>query len=642
VVRSLRHALRLSILVATAALILVAPRASAALRTDLHRADVARLNHNYLLAAQGLGVAATARDRHAELLGLDGESRLVELNHRQDKRGTHYYRYQQTFRGLPVFGEQVVVAERGGAVRKLFGRKVSGLARALPVDAALIGKARALQRGRAAALGARSVSMQVSREQAREMVFVGADARAHHVYLVSFFADQPGGGAPTRPFVIVDAGTGAVLKQWDGLAHAEIGTGPGGNGKTGAYEYGLQFPKNDVTAVGNTCTMSNARVQTINMRGNSAGSTPYSYLCPRNTADAANGAYSPLNDAHAFGKAVIDMYAAYLGVAPLATQLTMRVHYGNNYQNAFWDGEAMTFGDGGNTYYPLVSLDLAAHEISHGFTQHNADLVYEDMSGAINESYSDMAGEAAEFHLRGSNDFLVGAQIVKAAGGALRSLADPRSDGQSIDHVAGYRSHMNVHYSSGVYNKAFYLLATTAGWDTRKAFQVFARANQLYWTPSITFNQGACGVLASATDLGYAKSDVVAAFAAVGVTCDAPKEASNAAQLYVEASPVLVSDARVVSSSIQVDGRSGNASATSLVGVSMIVPPRSQIQLTLVSPEGSSYPLRATTMMETGALGEVVYAVDLSREALAGTWTLQVQDKSRKTVTTLYGWSLEF
>jgi serine protease len=74
----------------------------------------------------------------------------------------------------------------------------------------------------------------------------------------------------------------------------------------------------------------------------------------------------------------------------------------------------------------------------------------------------------------------------------------------------------------------------------------------------------------------------------------------------------------------------------------MIVPPRSQIQLTLVSPDGSSYPLRATTMMETGALGEVVYAVDLSREALAGTWTLQVQDKSRKTVTTLYGWSLEF
>ena len=510
------------------------------------------------------------------------------------------------------------------------------------MDAPVIGKARALQRGRSAALGARSVAMQVEREQAREMVFIDADARAHRVYVVSFFADQPGGGAPTRPFVIVDAATGAVLKQWDGLAHAEVGTGPGGNAKTGAYEYGVQYAKNDVTAVGTTCTMSNPVVKTINLRGNNAGTAPYSYLCPRNTADASNGAYSPLNDAHAFGKAVFDMYGAYLGVAPLATQLTMRVHYGNNYQNAFWDGEAMTFGDGGNAYYPLVSLDLAAHEISHGFTQHNADLIYDGMSGAINESFSDMAGEAAEFHLRGSNDFLVGAQIVKAAGGSLRNLADPTADGQSIDHVAGYRNSMNVHYSSGVYNKAFYLLATTAGWDTRKAFQVFARANQLYWTPSITFNQGACGVLASATDLGYAKGDVTAAFAAVGVTCDAPKEASNASQLYVEYAPMTVSDARVVSSSILVEGRSGNASAASLVGVSMIVPSRSQIQMTLVSPDGSSYPLRAQAMMETGALGEAVYTVDLSREALAGTWTLRVQDKARKTVTTLNGWSLEF
>ena len=221
-------------------------------------------------------------------------------------------------------------------------------------------------------------------------------------------------------------------------------------------------------------------------------------------------------------------------------------------------------------------------------------------------------------------------------------MANPPQDGSSIDNASNYTSGMDVHYSSGVYNKAFYLLATKAGWDTQKAFQVFARANRCYWTPSSTFNQGACGVETAATDLGFTKADVTAAFTSVGVTCDAPKAASNASQLYVESSPMTVSDARVVSSSILVEGRSGNASAASLVGVSMIVPSRSQIQLTLVSPDGSSYLLRSEAMMETGALGEAVYTVDLSREALAGTWTLRVQDKARKTVTTLHGWSLEF
>jgi len=71
----------------------------------------------------------------------------------------------------------------------------------------------------------------------------------------------------------------------------------------------------------------------------------------------------------------------------------------------------------------------------------------------------------------------------------------------------------------GVYNKAFYLLATKSGWNTQKAFQVFARANDLYWTASSTFNQGACGVETAATDLGFTKADVTAAFTSVGVSC---------------------------------------------------------------------------------------------------------------------------
>ena len=133
------------------------------------------------------------------------------------------------------------------------------------------------------------------------------------------------------------------------------------------------------------------------------------------------------------------MYGAYLGVAPLTFQLTMRVHYSNNYENAFWDGASMTFGDGATTFYPLVSLDVSAHEVSHGFTEQNSNLTYSGQSGGINEAYSDMAGEAAEFYMRGSNDFKVGAEIFKGTG-ALRYMYNPPLDGRSIDNAANYTS----------------------------------------------------------------------------------------------------------------------------------------------------------------------------------------------------------
>jgi len=215
---------------------------------------------------------------------------------------------------------------------------------------------------------------------------------------------------------------------------------------------------------------------------------------------------------------IYNMYNAYIGKPPLTFQLMMRVHYGTNYENAFWDGSSMTFGDGYTTFYPLVSLDVASHEVSHGFTAQNSNLTYANQSGGINEAYSDIAGEAAEYYMKGSNDFLVGAQIFKATG-ALRYMANPPQDGKSIGHASNYIHGMDVHYSSGVYNKAFYTLATKPGWNTQKAFQVFARANDLYWTPSTDFYTGVCGVQTAASNLGYTVADVTAAFTSVGLTC---------------------------------------------------------------------------------------------------------------------------
>jgi vibriolysin len=194
----------------------------------------------------------------------------------------------------------------------------------------------------------------------------------------------------------------------------------------------------------------------------------------------------------------------------------MRVHYSSNYENAFWDGSAMTFGDGQNTFYPLVSLDVSAHEVSHGFTEQNSGLIYNGKPGGLNEAFSDMAGEAAEFYMKGSNDWLVGKDIFKG-NGALRYMNNPTQDGRSIDNQSNYYSGMDVHYSSGVYNKAFYNLATTPGWDTQKAFIVMARANQLYWSAGVGWDLAGNGVMDAACDLNYDPNDVKAALAAVGV-----------------------------------------------------------------------------------------------------------------------------
>jgi vibriolysin len=504
-------------------LAIAASTASAATRTDLHQLDVQSVNEFYRAATSGVGIATEAATRHTEMLGLDKESSLQLLTSKQDKNGSMNYRYQQFFRGWPVWGEHVVVSDTAsGEAKVLFGRMISDIAADIPSDTtAKISADMAFAIAKNVSLGKqRDGTMLIERESVKEMIFVGDNNVAQLVFVVTFYADGIKVSAPTRPFVIIDAISGTVLKQWEGLAHAAVGTGPGGNSKTGQYEWGSggKYGFLDVTQSGSTCTMNNADVKTVNLNGGTSGSTAWSYPCPRNTTKAINGAFAPLNDAHYFGSVIQGMYRAYIGRPALTFQLIMRTHYSANYENAFWDGAQMSFGDGANTFYPLVSVDVAGHEVSHGFTEQNSNLTYSGQSGGMNEAFSDMGGEATEFFWKGSNDFLVGPEIFKGAG-ALRYMNNPTQDGRSIDNAANYTSSLDVHLSSGVYNKAFYLLATKPGWTTPNAFKVFARANDLYWTPSSTFNTGACGVETAATDLGFVKADVTAAFSAVGVAC---------------------------------------------------------------------------------------------------------------------------
>ena len=440
------------------------------------------------------------------------------------KRGTTTVRMQQMYRGVPIYGRSVAVERDSngysvmatGVLSQGLDASIGSVTPRLSATMALDVLQGRSSRSALSASSRRGSATDIRNREASLYVYPEDNGNARLVYLASFVKD---GRNPSRPTAIIDANTGRILKQWDGLTTAN-GTGPGGNAKVGQYQYGSGgHPYLNVTQNGSTCSMSNANVKTYDMNNASSGSgTLWTFSCFNSSGDSVNGGYSPINDAHHNGGVVHDMYQSWFGSPPLNQVLYMRVHYGSNYENAFWDGTAMNFGDGASNFYPLTALDVTGHEISHGFTEQHSNLAYSGQSGGMNEAFSDMAGEAVEYFDRGSNDFLVGADITKGSS-PLRWMCTPSNDGGSIDSANDYYNGLDVHYSSGVYNKAFCTLAKTSGWNTRKAFEVFERANALYWTSSATFNSGACGVESAADDLGYSSSDVVAAFNAVDVAC---------------------------------------------------------------------------------------------------------------------------
>ncbi|MDX6718248.1 MAG: hypothetical protein QOJ63_502 [Solirubrobacteraceae bacterium] len=152
------------------------------------------------------------------------------------------------------------------------------------------------------------------------------------------------------------------------------------------------------------------------------------------------------------------------------------VHYGRDYDNAFWDGDEMVFGDGKMFDRFTKSLDVIGHELTHGVTEHEAGLQYLNQSGALNESVSDVFGSLVKQYKLGQQaaqaDWLIGADIVKPGfpGKALRSMTDPGTafDGDNQpanmkDYVTTMSDNGGVHTNSGIPNKAFADLALKLG-----------------------------------------------------------------------------------------------------------------------------------------------------------------------------------
>lgn len=209
--------------------------------------------------------------------------------------------------------------------------------------------------------------------------------------------------------------------------------------------------------------------------------------------------------------------------------LLATVHYGRSYDNAFWDGTQMVFGDGDGEVFDRFtrSVTVIGHELTHGLTQYTAGLVYAGQSGALNESVSDVFGVLVEQLALGQSaeraSWLVGAELFLPAvqGRALRDMANPGTayddDVLGVDPqpatMAGYvatgEDNGGVHLNSGIPNHAFQLAATALGgaaWE---------RAGQV-WFDVLTG-----GTLAADVDFaGFAAATVAAATTRYGTGSD--------------------------------------------------------------------------------------------------------------------------
>ncbi len=211
------------------------------------------------------------------------------------------------------------------------------------------------------------------------------------------------------------------------------------------------------------------------------------------------------------------------------------VHYDNGYFNAFWNGQFMTYGDGNNNSTPLTTIDICAHELAHGVTGSSAGLIYQNESGALNESFSDIFGTAVEFYTLGSAaNWLIGEDV-----GTFRSMSDPTQYGDPDTYKGqnwyfGSGDNGGVHTNSAVQNKWFYLLTEGGsgsddngrayqlnGIGIEKAAKIAYRSLTVYLQPSSQYFHARLGSINAAADLYGGNSPelaaVIEAWNAVGV-----------------------------------------------------------------------------------------------------------------------------
>ncbi|WP_030275572.1 M4 family metallopeptidase [Streptomyces sp. NRRL B-24484] len=498
--------------------------------------------------AAAVARAEAAMASHAAQLGVTESQSSSVRDVVTDADGSRHVRFDRSYAGLPVLGGDLVVhLGPDGSYR--------GADRAASTDLAVPSTTPSVPKEAAAAQAngelVRAVPGRTTVQQGAQPQLV-VDARSGKPRLAwqTTAAGTDYLGNPVARTVLTDARTGARIDAWDGL---ETAAGDGASLYSGTVPLettasGSTFQLKDPTR-GNTYTGDAANKTDLCF-----GSICFSRAPATLFTDADNhwgtGANADRStaavDAQYGTNTTWDYYKNVHGRSGIAGDgkgSYNRVHYGSNYNNAFWQDSCfcMTYGDGdGSTFGPLVSLDVAGHEMSHGVTSRSAKLNYSGESGGLNEATSDIMGTLVEWYAANASDpgdYLIGEEIVQPGFGkpALRFMDKPSRDTKSADCWSSSVGNLDVHYSSGVANHFAYLLAegsgakvvngvsydsptcngSTVGGIGRDALgKVWYRALTVYMTSTTDYSGARTATLKAATDLYGAGSAEYAAVAA--------------------------------------------------------------------------------------------------------------------------------
>jgi Zn-dependent metalloprotease len=501
--------------------------------------------------------AASALLAHAASLGLTSAEDTTVRDVIVDADGTQHVRYDRTYHQLPVLGGDFMVhLAPNGTYRSAnrATRSAISLASVTPRLSAPKAADLAVNALRAANLGEALKKITAKPELIVDALH-GTPKLAWRTNAVA----QDSLGNPVARTVLTDARTGAQIDAWDSV---ETATGDGQSLYSGTVPlettlsgstYQLKDATRGGTYTGDAANKTDLCILTsicISRAPSTVFTDTDNHWGTGTTADRASAAV----DAQYGTNETWDYYKnvhGRNGIAGDGKGSYNRVHYGNNYNNAFWDDSCfcMTYGDGDGTQLgPLVALDVAGHEMTHGVTSKTAALTYSGESGGLNEATSDIMGTLVEWYANNSSDlgdYLIGEKIVRSGFGrsALRYMDKPSKDGNSADCWSSSVGNLDVHYSSGVANHFAYLLAEGSGTKTingvsynsptcngssvsgigrDKLGAIWYRALTVYMTSSTNYAGARTATLSAAKDLYGAGSTeynaVAAAWSAVSVS----------------------------------------------------------------------------------------------------------------------------
>ncbi|MFF4797007.1 M4 family metallopeptidase [Streptomyces sp. NPDC001351] len=506
--------------------------------------------------AGAIANAASALLAHAAGLGLTSDEGTKVRDVIVDKDGTQHVRYDRTYRQLPVLGGDFVVhMASDGTYRSANRATRSKISLASIVPSISAPKAADLA---ANALRAVNLGQTLKKLTARPELVVDALHGTPKLAWRTKVAAKDSLGNPVSRTVLTDARTGHQIDAWDDI---ETATGDGKSLYSGTVPL-------ETTLSGSTYQLKDA-TRGGTYTGDAGNQTDLCFLtsicvsrAPSTVFTDADNHWGSGTDADRASAAVDAQYGTNMtwdfyknsfgrnGIANDGKGSYNRVHYGNKYNNAFWDDSCfcMTYGDGdGTSLGPLVGLDVAGHEMTHGVTSKTAALTYSGESGGLNEATSDILGTLVEWYANNPSDpgdYLIGEKIVRPGFGqaALRYMDKPSKDGKSADYWSSSVGNLDVHYSSGVANHFAYLLAEGSGAKTingvsydsptsngkavtgigrDKLGQIWYRALTVYMTSSTNYAGARTATLNAAKDLyGVGSTEynaVAAAWSAVNV-----------------------------------------------------------------------------------------------------------------------------